>query len=128
METPFSFASDTSSVALVIVFPPGVRGLFNSEMYHLVREVGERLNGVFVTYALSSGASPDLRDAMSAARFIGCDTAVVIPARAGDVADFADGGSVGDWLLTTKPVHSDFGVPAVVDAYLRAIDEVGKAA
>jgi hypothetical protein len=105
-----------------------VKGLFNSEIHHLVREVDERLNGVFVTYALSSGASPDLRDAVAAARFSGCDSAVVIPAGADDVADVADGNAVGDWLLTTVPVHSDFGAPAVIDAYLSAIDEAGKAA
>jgi hypothetical protein len=128
MKTPFRFAADENGSALVIVFPPGVKGLFNSEIHGLVREVQERLDGVYVTYALSSGTSPDLRAAISAARFVGCDSAVVVAAATNDAVRFADRGTNGDWLLTVSPVHSELDAPAVVDAYLTAVTEAGRAA
>ena len=128
MKTPFRFAADENGSALVIVFPPGVKGLFNSEIHGLVREVQERLDGVYVTYALSSGTSPDLRAAISAARFVGCDSAVVVAAATNDAVRFAERGTTGDWLLTVSPVHSELDAPAVVDAYLTAVTEAGRAA
>jgi hypothetical protein len=128
MKTPFNFDAEETTTALVIVFPPGVRGLFNSEIHDLVREGQEQLDGVYVTYALSSGTSPDLRSAISAARFVGCDSAVVVPAGASDIVQFADRGSTGDWLLNVTPVDSDLDAPAVVDAYLTAVTEAGRAA
>ena len=128
MKTPFRFAADENGSALVIVFPPGVKGLFNSEIHGLVREVQERLDGVYVTYALSSGTSPDLRAAISAARFVGCDSAVVVAAATNDAVRFADRGTTGDWLLTVSPVHSELDAPAVADAYLTAVTEAGRAA
>ena len=99
MNTPFDFAADETTSALVIVFPPGVRGLFNSDIHDLVREVQEQLDEVYVTYALSSGASPDLRAAIAGARFVGCQSAVVIPAETNDVAQLSDNRTTGDWLL-----------------------------
>jgi hypothetical protein len=68
----------SSGVGLVIVFPPTVKGLFNPSVHRLVRGVEARLGGVFVTYALSSGASPDVEAALAAARFAGCSAAVVV--------------------------------------------------
>jgi hypothetical protein len=67
-----------SDVGLVIVFPPTVKGLFNPRIHQLVREVEARLGSVFVTYALSSGTSPDVSAALGAARFAGCSAAVVV--------------------------------------------------
>ena len=80
MSASFRFGASGKSVALVIVFPAGVSGLFNADIHRLVREVQESLGGVYVTYALSSGTAPNLRDAMFAARLVGCDSAVVVPA------------------------------------------------
>jgi len=128
MKTTFRFAADENASALVIVFPPGVKGLFNSEIHSLVREVQEQLDGVYVTYALSSGTSPDLRAAIAAARFVGCNSAVVVPAGTNDAVRFAERGTTGDWLLTVSPVHSELDAPAVVDAYLTAVTEAGRAA
>ena len=115
-------------MALVIVFPPGVNGLFNAEVHNLVREVQEILDGVYVTYALSSGSSPDLRAAMDAARFVGCESAVVIPAGSGAVGEVAHRGSAGDWLLTMPLSGMELDAPAVIDAYFTAMTEAGKAA
>ena len=128
MDTRFRFDAHETSTALVIVFPPGVNGLFNSEVHVLVREVQEQLDGVYVTYALSSGTSPDLRAAMSAARFVGCDAVVVVPAAVRGGAEAFDRMSTGDWLLTTSPVHSELNASSVIDAYLTAVAEAGRAA
>jgi hypothetical protein len=128
MKIPFRLASDRTKTALVIVFPPAVKGLFNSEVHRLVHEVQELLEGVYVTYALSSGTSPDLRDSRVAARFGGCESAVVVPMGAGDAARFIDTGSRGDWLLTVTQIHAEHDASALVDAYLAAVAEAGRAA
>lgn len=128
MKTTFRFASDGTKAALVIVFPPAVNGLFNSEVHRLVREVQELLNGVYVTYALSSGTSPYLRDSIVAARFGGCESVVVVPVGESDASRFIDTGSKGDWLLTASQVHSGYDASALVDSYLTAVSEAGRAA
>jgi hypothetical protein len=128
MRVPFKSGAADDRAALVIVFPPGVKGLFNADVHGLVREVQEKLDGVYVTYALSSGTSPDLRDAMSAARFVGCDAAVVVPASVDDATDLTDGASSGDWLLSSPTLSSELEATAVIDAYHQAVDEAGRAA
>ena len=128
MKTPFRFVTNQNKTALVIVFPPAVKSLFNSEVHGLVREVQGMLDGVYVTYAHSSGTSPDLRDAMAAARFVGCESMVVVPIGASDTARFIDTGSKGDWLLTALPVLSVLDAPALADAYLAAVAEARRAA
>jgi hypothetical protein len=94
----------------------------------LVHEVQELLDGVYVTYALSSGTSPDFRDATAAARFGGCESMVVVPVGTSDADRFIDTGSKGDWLLTASQVDSEFDAPALADAYLAAVAEAGRAA
>jgi hypothetical protein len=128
MKNSFTFASDGTRPALVIMFPPAVKGLFNSDVHRLVREVQEILDDVYVTYALSSGTSPDLRDSMAAARFGGCESMVVIPLGAGDAVRSTDTAPTGDWLLTGSGVETEYEASALVDAYLAAVTEAGKAA
>ena len=128
MKSQFKFETGDTPTALVIVFPPGVNGLFNSGVHGLVREVQAQLDGVYVTYALSSGSSPDLRAAMSAARFVGCESAVVIPAGSATVGENAVSAGAGDWLLAASHIGSEVEAPAVVEAYLTAVAEAGKAA
>jgi hypothetical protein len=72
------FQHDSSRPGLVIVFPPGVSSLFNPRVHRMVREVEQRLGGVFVTYALSGDAAPDVAAAVNAARFAGCGSALVV--------------------------------------------------
>lgn len=128
MKTTFEFTAEKKSTALVIVFPPGVKGLFNPEVHSLVREVQEQLDGVYVTYAFSTGSSPDLPAAMAAARFVGCESAVVVPAANTDIIRLGDRGLAGDWLLSQTSIESDFDAPAVIGAYLTAVSEAGRAA
>ena len=128
MKTPFSFNSAGTRTALVIAFPPAVKGLFNSEVHRLVGEVQELLDQVYVTYALSSGISPNLRDSMAAARFGGCDSVVIVPVGAGGAASFIDTRSQGDWLLPASQVDAEYDASALVDAYRAAVTEAGRAA
>ena len=78
MKRDHLFAAPPHRVGLVIVFPPAVKGLFNPAVHRLVRAVEDELDEVFVTYALSSGESPDIDAAFAATRFAGCSSAVVI--------------------------------------------------
>ena len=128
MDSSFSFSERDQRAGLVIVFPLGVSGLFNPEIHGLVQEVERQLDGIFVTYALSSGASPTVRDAISAARFVGCESAVVVQAVEPGASWAVDGGPGGDWLLTPLLVPNELDVSAVVDAYRSALDAAEKAA
>ena len=128
MKTPFKLTADGATTALVIVFPLTFKGLFNPDVHGLVRDVQELLDGVYVTYALSSGSSPDLRDAITAARFGGCESAVVVSAYPNDASRFTGGRLTGDWLLTSSQGNSDLDAAALADAYRAAVSEAGRAA
>jgi hypothetical protein len=128
MKSSFSFSGSDQRTGLVIVFPPEVAGLFNPEIHGFVRKVEKALEGTYVVYALSSGASPTLRDAISAARFVGCESAVVIQSVEQDAARPVDWSPGGDWLLASSSVGNEFDVSAVVDSYRSAFDSAEKAA
>ena len=128
MESSFSFSGSDQRIGLVIVFPPGVAGLFNPEIHGFVAKVEKGLEGTYVTYALSSGGSPDLRDAVCAARFVGCESAVVIRSVEDGAARREYGSPSGDWLLASTSVGDEFDVAAVVNAYRLAITASEKAA
>jgi len=128
MKSPFRLAENETKTGLVIVFPPEFKGLFSPEIHRLVGEVQEQLDGVYVTFALSSGNSPDLRASIAAARFVGCESAVVVVAGSGDTAPFLDHGSNGDWSLTASTVLPELEAPALVEAYREAVSEAGRAA
>jgi hypothetical protein len=128
MKDRFRLAKDETKTALVILFPPQFKGLFNPEVHRFVGAVQEQLDGVYVNFALSSGDSPDLRASIAAARFVGCDSAVVVLAGASDTAPFIDHSSKGDWLLRSSTILSELDPPALVDAYRLAVAEAGRAA
>lgn len=128
MEHIFNLSGSDQRTGLVIVFPPEAGGLFNPAIHGFVQEVERRLDGVYVTYALSSGASPTLRDAISAARFVGCESAVVVLSVEHDAAWPVDWTSGGDWLLAPSSVGDEIDVSAVVEAYRSALDAAEKAA
>ncbi len=124
------FLSDSSNRSgLVIVFPPGVKSLFNPGIHRLVREVEQRLGDVFVTYALSGGAAPDVGSAVNAARFAGCSSAIVVHSE--------DWVGQGEWIapgrdtvLTENHDSTDIEeiVQRVVEAYSQARTAEHKAA
>ena len=127
MNKPIRF-SDNATSALVIVFPPVVTGLFNPEVHGLVRRVQEQLQGVHVTYALSSGSAPTLRDAVAAARFAGCDSSVLVCVGEGEDAWAENTKSAGDFLLQSSSIPAELDVSAVVNAFNSVMADAGRAA
>ncbi len=128
MESSFSFSESDQRTGLVIVFPPEVAGLFNPEIHGFVRKVERELDGIYVTYALSSGASPTLRDAVSAARFVGCDSAVVIQSAEHEPDRPVDWSPGGDWLMASSSAGNESDVSAIVDTYRSALEAAERAA
>ena len=128
MDHQFRFTARDINAALVILFPPGVKGLFNPEIHKLVREVEGKLDGVHVTYALSSGGSPDLNDAISAARFAGCDAAVVVHPQEIMAAENPVGAPSTDGVVDWYPVASEMDAAVVAETFLTIVKGQGKAA
>ncbi len=128
MSYPFKFETSDINAALVILFPPGVKGLFNPEIHKLVREVEGKLDGVHVTYALSSGGSPTLTDAVAAARFAGCDAAVVVHPQDIMASENPVGRRSGDSIVDWYPVASEMDASVVADTFLTIVRGAGKAA
>ena len=120
MDSSFRFSEREQSTGLVIVFPLGVSGLFNPEIHGLVREVGSRLDGVYVTYALASGSSPTVRDAVSAALFAGCTSAVVVHSEEDDAAWSTDTAASGDRWFTSFSDGEYLDATSIVEAFLTA--------
>lgn len=63
--------------ALVLVFADRDGGLWSQDLNALVNDVEERVDAGCVTFALLNGRHPSLVDALTAARFSGCTSAVV---------------------------------------------------
>jgi hypothetical protein len=120
--------ADSNQTALVIVFPPGVSGLFNPVVHGLVRQVQDRLPEISVSYALTSGSAPTLSDAIAAARFSGCSSSVVVCAGESGDAWLGDPAWNGDWMLPTSLFPADLDAAAVVNAFKSAMIEAGRAA
>jgi len=114
---------------IVIVFPTGVTNLFNPDVHRLVRMVEDQLDGVFVTYALSGGAAPDVGAALKAARFAGCSSAVVVHAEDW-LGDGVGIDSSTDTLWNESHLAAGLQDTAewVVAAYNRALPPSGMAA
>lgn len=108
------------SCGLVVIFPDQGANMWDPELNGLVDSVEGSVKGAFVTFALINGRHPSLVDALSAARFNGCSSAVVV------VAD-----SRGpDRPTALMPVDSEFPITmagsardpeAVADAYFAAL-------
>ncbi len=129
MNTNLFFAENPNRSGLVIVFPPGVQSLFNPSIHRLVREVEERLNGTFVTFALSGGSGPDIEAALNAARFAGCSAAIVVYSEDWFIADeWIDEGS--DTVVSGHGAasHLQESVQRLVDAYRLVGSTTGVAA
>ena len=129
MESRRFFDMSPDGSGIVIVFPTGVKSLFNPDVHRLVRKVEDQLDGVFVTYALSGGAVPDVDSALKAARFAGCSSAVVIQSDEwlGDGVGFD---SSTDTLWNESHLAADLQDTAerVVAAYNLALPSSGMAA
>ena len=127
MKRTFEFDTIDSRAALVILFPAGVKGLFNPEIHKFVRDVESRLDGVHVTYALAAG-SPDLNDAFAAARFAGSDSAVVVHAQDGAGLDEPADMRSGDRMMDWAPVDAALDASAVAATYRGIVSGSARAA
>lgn len=65
------------SCGLVVVFPDERATIWNPDVNGMVERVESSVDGAFVTPALVNGRHPSLVDALAAARFNGCRSAVV---------------------------------------------------
>jgi hypothetical protein len=100
--------------ALIVRFDCDRLPLWDGEVDALVDELEERLDGVFVTPAAGAGG-PTLRDALAAARFAGCDWAVVAMPLAAARDPLPAGGA-----LPSVSVRSEWDAEAIARAYERA--------
>ncbi len=53
-------------------------GLWDRELRRLAADVSARLPGIYVVCAATNGRGPALRDALAAARYAGCSSAVLV--------------------------------------------------
>lgn len=100
--------------ALIVRFDRDRLPLWDGEVDALVAELEERLDGVYVTAAAGPGG-PTLRDALAAARFAGCDWAVVAVSPAAARDPLSTGG-----VLPAVTVRSTWDAAAIARAYERA--------
>jgi hypothetical protein len=90
------FEEPSGVVGLIVYWPAPTDGLWDSEVSTLVDHLENELD-IFVTHAGPEGAAPRLRDAVAAARFMGCRRAVVVTRGAAAVppAERDEAGALG---------------------------------
>ena len=129
MDSKRLFDASPQRMGIVIVFPPDVTGLFNPDVHRLVRDVEDKLENVFVTFALTGGAAPDVDGAMKAARFAGCSSAVVVSSEDWLGEDGWIDPATDTLLARTEgPVDRHLAASRVVAAYNQAQEMVEIAA
>lgn len=106
--------------ALVLLFRDRRESMWDSEVSELVGEVEERLDGVFVTYALEAATQPSLDDALAAARFMGCSEAFVAVVGEAPNAVFAPPRLAGGARLSGS-VAVDESAEAIASAFMLAM-------
>ena len=74
---PTTRSSQPDPTALVVLFLESTHPLWDPRASALTGRLAESLPGTFVTSAFLRGRGPSLRDALAAARFMGCRAAVV---------------------------------------------------
>jgi hypothetical protein len=110
----------TASCGLVVVFPDEEASIWDRDVNGMVREIEDRMEGQFVTFALLNGHQPSLMDALTATRFVGCTSAVVavVGAIGQTVSDSVSSGTV-EFPITV--MACDRTAESVNDAFLSAI-------
>ncbi len=113
--------SPVESCGLVMLFPDENASIWDTEMNSIVNAVEDSVEGAFVTFALANGRHPSLLDGLSAVRFNGCTSAVVVV-----VGAYPSGRT----LSAVFPVKSEFPVTltqcrrdarSVADAFLDVV-------
>jgi hypothetical protein len=76
---------DKPETALVILFPHAKSPLWDSDVRAFMASVEGKLDNVYVTHASAGQKHPTLKDALTAARFFGSASAVVVDISGGVV-------------------------------------------
>lgn len=63
---------------LILVFPDQDGSIFSPAVNRFVDGVEARVDASLVTFALTNGRHPNVRDALAAAAFAGCASAVIV--------------------------------------------------
>jgi hypothetical protein len=110
--------------ALVVVTTPSAHSLWDPEVSLLLERLDDALDGVFVTHASSTESGPSVKDALAAARFFGCQRAVVV--ETGETTAGNDIGSAEGVTYARSPKN----IGGILSAYLasRYLDAVEGAA
>lgn len=111
--------------AIVVVHDRLDHPLWDREAADLASAIEDRLEGVFVTTADLGPRAPRLDDALRAARFMGCRSAVVV-VRDGLVARRVAAGRPP--LPTTTAVVGSWSADAIAAAYRRELAKVARRA
>jgi hypothetical protein len=67
-----------STTGIVLVFSNIRSALWDSSVGEMVDQVEDRLDGVYVTSAVTAGGRPSVADGVAAVRFAGCTSALVV--------------------------------------------------
>lgn len=79
----WNYELDKSETALVLLFSNVSSPLWDADVQRFVDDVERQLGGVYVTYAVADNRYPTVVDALSAARFHGSSSAVVVDLQGG---------------------------------------------
>ncbi len=90
-------------------------GLWDRELRRLAADVSVRLPGVYVVCAATNGRGPALRDALAAARYAGCSSAVLV-----HLDGTVTAGPALDHGLRLQRASAPWSSTAVVAAFLAA--------
>jgi len=112
--------------ALIVDLPDRRGGLWSAEASRLVEEVEGRVDAGFVSFALLNGRQPSVTDALAAARFAGCSSAVLAVVDGDGAAALASlPGSIRRMVVSAASCRRD--AQSVADAF-RAAADGGRAA
>jgi hypothetical protein len=90
-------------------------GAWHPEVLAMESALEDRLEGVYVTTATVTGRYPRTEDALAAAKYAGCDAAVLVHADVERAAGAPQRGA--DRGLTTVTVTADWSVESVISAF-----------
>jgi hypothetical protein len=106
-----------------VVFPEVRSPLWDPEVLAILDDLDDRLRGVFVSHAVMGSRHPTVGDALSAARTMGCRSAVVVDLPGSDtLARFVASG------LPFTVTRADGDPAAIATAYRETADPYRRAA
>ena len=121
------YASTSPSTALVLFWPDTDGGPWDTGASELVESLAERL-GTFVTCVGSGPRALTVEDALSAARFMGCQSAVVVSPVGCPVLGLEGLAPDRRTGVPAVCVHAEWTARGVAEAYAEASERLARAA